>query len=95
VVLRNGGPGETYEGIGTRTWHLEGRPVLADAEGPFGSPISDSTRTMITEGARDILAVIYAPRSAREASIEEAMKLLGERLKEFGKANATRTFLNS
>jgi DNA/RNA-binding domain of Phe-tRNA-synthetase-like protein len=95
VVFRHGAPGETYEGIGKRTWHLEGRPVLADAEGPFGSPISDSTRTMITEAARDILAVIYAPRSASEASIEEAMKLLGERLKEFGEASATRTFLNS
>ena len=67
--------------------------MLADAEGPFGSPISDSTRTMITEAARDILAVIYAPRRTSEASIEEAMKLLGERLKEFADASATRTFL--
>src|ERR1019366_4225269 len=58
IVLRHGAPGERYEGIGKRTWHLERRPVLADAQGPFGSPISDSTRSMITESARAILTVI-------------------------------------
>src|ERR1700680_1422152 len=39
LSLRAGIPGETYEGIGKQTWHLEGRPVLADAKGAFGSPI--------------------------------------------------------
>ena len=51
IVLRHGAPGEMYEGIG-KNWHLDGRPVLADPDGPFGSPISDSTRSMITESAR-------------------------------------------
>jgi DNA/RNA-binding domain of Phe-tRNA-synthetase-like protein len=59
VVFRHGAAGEQYEGIGKRTWHLEGRPVLADPDGPFGSPISDSTRSMITEAAHEILRVIY------------------------------------
>src|ERR1700690_887260 len=69
IVLRTGGAGERYEGIGKRTWPLEGKPVLADLEGPFGSPISDSTRSIITEAAREILIVVYAPSSAREASL--------------------------
>src|SRR6202142_2736139 len=30
IVLRTGGAGERYEGIGKRTWHLEGKPVFAD-----------------------------------------------------------------
>ena len=80
VVFRHGATGESYEGIGKRTWHLEGRPVLADADGPFGSPISDSTRTMIAESAREILTVIYAPASAPDASVEAAMARLCERL---------------
>lgn len=46
IIFRHGLPGEIYEGIGKRAWHLEGRPVLADADGPFGSPISDSNRSM-------------------------------------------------
>ena len=34
-------------------------PLLADGQGPFGCPVSDSRRTMVGEGARDILTVIY------------------------------------
>src|SRR6202044_2763319 len=49
VALRHGTAGEKNEGLGKKTWHLEGRPVLADSASPFGSPISDSTRSMITE----------------------------------------------
>lgn len=72
-------------------WHLEGRPVLADSEGPFGSPISDSTRSMITETARDVLFVIYAPAGAADSSIEMAMARLGERLTQFAGAAGVRT----
>ena len=34
--------------------------MLCDAEGPFGSPTSDSVRTMITPAARNALLVLYA-----------------------------------
>jgi DNA/RNA-binding domain of Phe-tRNA-synthetase-like protein len=91
IVFRHGAAGESYEGIGKKMWHLEGRPVLADSEGPFGSPISDSTRTMITETARDVLFVIYAPAGAADASIEMAMARLGERVTQFAQAAAVRT----
>jgi len=90
IVFRHGTAGERYEGIGKQTWHLEGRPVLADPDGPFGSPISDSTRSMITETARDIFVVIYAPAAAPDASIEKAMARLGERLTQFSGAHTTR-----
>jgi len=61
VCFRLGRPGESYQGIGKRVWHLAGQPVLADAAGPFGSPISDSTRTMVCEGTSSVLIVILAP----------------------------------
>ena len=48
VVLRKGGAGEGYEGIRKGLVNVEARPVLVDAEGPFGNPTSDSARTMIT-----------------------------------------------
>src|SRR5215469_806203 len=38
ITLRHGTTGEMYEGIGKKMWHLDGRPVMADREGPFGSP---------------------------------------------------------
>jgi DNA/RNA-binding domain of Phe-tRNA-synthetase-like protein len=90
VVFRCGAPSESYQGIGKRTWHLEGRPVLADTQGPFGSPISDSTRSMIGESVRDVLVVIYAPSSASDASLEEAMASLAHRLSQFAAARTTR-----
>ena len=80
VCLRLGEASEKYEGIGRRVWHLAGRPVLADALGPFGSPISDSTRTQVAEGAREILAVIYAPARASAESLREAAERLAHRL---------------
>ena len=94
IVFRHGMAGEQYEGIGKRTWHLEGRPVLTDADGPFGSPISDSTRSMITEAARDVLIVIYAPSSVPPASIDTAMQRLSERLVQFAGAAATRVAIH-
>ena len=90
IVFRHGTAGECYEGIGKRTWHLEGRPVLADPDGPFGSPISDSTRSMITGVARDVLVTIYAPAGASDASIQVAMARLGERFTGFAGASAVR-----
>ncbi len=93
IVFRHGLPGESYEGIGKRTWHLEARPVLADPQGPFGAPISDSTRSMITESARDILTVIFAPESASDDAVHAAMQSLCERLLKFAGAGATRVHI--
>jgi DNA/RNA-binding domain of Phe-tRNA-synthetase-like protein len=93
IMLRHGAPGEMYEGIGKKMWHLEGRPVLADPDGPFGSPISDSTRTMITGSAREVLVVIYAPDGAYDSGIEGAMARLGERFARFAGAGAARTLV--
>ena len=44
VRLRRGAAGEAYEGIRKGAVNVEGRPVLVDAQGPFGNPTSDSAR---------------------------------------------------
>lgn len=90
IVFRHGTSGEMYERVGKEMWHLEGRPVLADADGPFGSPISDSTRTMITETTQQVLMVIYAPCTASEGAIGAAAEKLRERLSTFADSSATR-----
>jgi DNA/RNA-binding domain of Phe-tRNA-synthetase-like protein len=61
VVLRRGLAGEGYEGIRKGRVNVEDRPVLADAEGPFGNPTSDSARTMVTLETRRALVTVYAP----------------------------------
>ena len=59
VTLRKAEQGEGYTGIGKEFLDLENLLVLADEEGVFGSSMSDSTRAMVTEEAKDILVVIY------------------------------------
>jgi DNA/RNA-binding domain of Phe-tRNA-synthetase-like protein len=94
IAFRHGTAGETYEGIGKQTWHLDGRPVLADPDGPFGSPISDSTRSMITEPARDTLVVIYAPAATPDPALEQAMSRLRDRLAQFASAESSRSSIS-
>ena len=59
VVLRKAEHGEGYTGIGKVFLDMENMLVLADDEGIFGSSMSDSTRAMVTEAAKDIPVVIY------------------------------------
>jgi len=73
IVLRRGLAGESYEGIRKGPVHAEGRPVLADAHGPFGNPTSDSARTMITLAARAVLVVVYAPAGYSLARLGEVL----------------------
>lgn len=65
VTLRKGGPGEGYEGIRKGEVHVEGRPVLVDAQGPFGNPSSDSARTMIRLETTRALVTCYGPAACR------------------------------
>lgn len=60
VDLRVGRDGESYEAIARGPFNLAHLPVLCDAQGPFGSPTSDSARTMVTAECRHALMVLYA-----------------------------------
>lgn len=55
VSFRIAEQGETYFGIGKYELNLENLPVFSDEEGPFGSPTSDSERTMIRPQTNRIL----------------------------------------
>lgn len=50
--------GETYQAIGRGTMNIAQLPVFRDVQGAFGSPTSDSERTMITAHTREILIAI-------------------------------------
>lgn len=82
VVLRTGTAGEGYEGIRKGPISLEGRLGLFDAEGPFGSPTSDSARTCTGPGTRSVLAVVMAtsayPVGAMARNLERCAALFGE-----------------
>lgn len=60
VELRIGAAGETYKGIGKDEINIESLPVFADANGPFGSPTSDSERAMVRPETRSVLMVVFS-----------------------------------
>ncbi len=61
IRLCQGQPGDQYIGVNRREVHLENRYALRDDAGPFGSPMTDSQRTMIDEDTRQAIAIVYAP----------------------------------
>jgi DNA/RNA-binding domain of Phe-tRNA-synthetase-like protein len=86
VELRLGAEGEGYKGLGKDHVNVSGRWTLADREGPFGNPSSDSFRTCIRETTRACTFVIYAPASYPRERLEEYLRIAGERLATFAGA---------
>ncbi len=69
IVLRRGVSGESYPGIRKDAVNVSGRPTLADQEGPFGNPSSDSLRTSVSDATAAIVMVIFAPAEYEKARL--------------------------
>lgn len=78
VEFRIGKAGEPYEGIGRGELNIENLPVLADQQGPFGSPTSDSMRTRTHQGMKRLLFCIlsFGGASNMEPALDETVALL-------------------
>jgi len=60
--------------------NIEDLPLLADAAGPFGSPTSDSERTMIRPETAQLLMVLFSFGGSAGLNdwLEETAKLLAK-----------------
>ena len=69
---------EPYSGIGRGELNIESMPVFRDDQGAFGTPTSDSQRTMVTEETNRFLMIIigYSPTEELQESTEMAVDLL-------------------
>jgi DNA/RNA-binding domain of Phe-tRNA-synthetase-like protein len=81
VTLRAGRPGESYESL-RGPFNLEGKPLLADEEGPFSTPITDSQRVKVQEGMSRAWMVAYLPRGvvtpeAVHSTLDDLLKKIG------------------
>ncbi len=83
VVLRLGREGESYPGIRKDDVHVGGRITLADAQGPFGNPTSDSARTMVTIETTRGLLVVFAPHELDAARLRRVLEVTAARMGEF------------
>lgn len=58
IELGIGRDTESYQAIGRGIMNIANLPIFRDSLGPFGSPTSDSERTMITAKTKNILIII-------------------------------------
>jgi DNA/RNA-binding domain of Phe-tRNA-synthetase-like protein len=79
---------DEYYGIGRGLLNIDGLPVLRDEKGVFGSPTSDSERTMITDSAKNIAFVFFD--FGLSESLKNTMNLTTELLKKYTQAKEVR-----
>jgi len=85
VTLSIGKKDEPYQAIGRGELNIEYLPVFRDDLGAFGSPTSDSTRTMVTEQTNHFLMLIF--NFGQHENLNEVMEEASEWLQKF--ANST------
>ena len=67
--------------------NLAGRLLLADDDGPFGAPTSDSMRTSVTSASRGLLVVLFCPIERGGGDLTAALERIADRLKRFCSAS--------
>ncbi len=86
--LRLGRDGEGYKGLGKDHVNVSGRWTLADREGPFGNPSSDSFRTRIRDETTACTFVIYAPASYGREPLETRVDQARRRMERYAGGQA-------
>lgn len=75
LVLRRGRPGEFMDSM-KGLFDLDCKPVLADSEGPIGTPITDSEKVKVKKAKGVHWMVVYLPRAT--VTRERALAVLTE-----------------
>ncbi len=87
VRVRVGREGEGYPGIRKQRVGLSGRLLLADDEGPFGAPTSDSQRTAVSVRTRNLLVVLFCPPARAGQHLSAALEHIASLLTRYCSAN--------
>ncbi len=90
ILLGKGQPAEPYEGIGRGELNIENLPVFRDAIGAFGTPTSDSDRTLIDIETQSVLMVIPSFEGNKEG-LEDAISILSDVMKRYVKDSYIKT----
>lgn len=89
VRVRAGRENEGYAGIRKQWVNLAGRLLLADDEGPFGAPTSDSRRTSITSETSNLLIVVFSPPERAGGHLSAALEHLADLLTRYCRASVS------
>jgi DNA/RNA-binding domain of Phe-tRNA-synthetase-like protein len=93
VVCRIGQADDHYEALNGRDVHMEGKMLLADEQGAFGSPIVDSVRTSVTEASRNLMQVIFFHEGISPNKRDEILGSTARMFTEINGGEATLTYL--
>ena len=83
IAVRVGRANEGYPGIRKQRVQLAGRLLLADDDGPFGAPTSDSAHTAVTEGTRHLVVVVFCPIARAGQQLSVALERVADLLTRF------------
>ena len=89
VKARVGRDGEGYPGIRKQRVNLSNRLLLADEDGPFGAPTSDSQRTAVNTKSRNLLVVLFCPVDRAGSDLTASLERIADRLTRYCSANIT------
>lgn len=84
ITLGIGAENEPYDAIGRGALNIAGLPLFRDEKGAFGSPTSDSVRTMVDQATIQFLMAIFSFHP--DDPLAEAIDLGKEMLIKFGGA---------
>ena len=80
VLIRKGLENEEYLGLNDRIVNLQGRYVISDEEGSFGSPITDSLRTAVNFNTTEVVLTVFASLDYDSALLREKAGIFSERV---------------
>lgn len=89
VRVRIGHEAEGYPGIRKQRVNLAGRLLLADDEGPFGAPTSDSARTAVSARTKRLLVVLFCPAERADRQLSVTLEHLANLLTRFCSASVS------
>jgi len=93
VLCRIGQADDRYEGLNGREVHMEGKLLLADAHGAFGSPIVDSKRSCVTEQSKNLMQVIFFHEQIPAPKKEEILGSVGRMFTEINGGNLEQSYV--
>ncbi len=85
IEIRLGKPDDEYLALNHQVINFNERIVYSDSQGAFGSPMTDSVRTSITEGTTNAYCQILAPENISDEKLHEIREFFIEKVKEYCK----------
>ncbi len=78
ITIHLGDESHSYEGLNGRNVTFKNKLISSDAIGPFGSPIVDSKRTVVTENTENAIQLFYIQPSLPTIEAEKLVKASSE-----------------